>query len=52
MPAPVRLRQVVLITNDLDAVTARVERELGLSDPFIDPGVGEFGLENRVYRRR
>ncbi|HEX2383830.1 MAG TPA: VOC family protein [Acidimicrobiales bacterium] len=49
MPAPVRLRQVVLITNDLAAVSARVERELGLSDPFIDPGVGEFGLENRVY---
>ena len=26
-----------------------VEGELGLSDPFVDPGVGEFGLENRVY---
>jgi hypothetical protein len=43
------LRQVVLITNDLAAVAAKVERELGLSDPFIDPGVSEFGLENRVY---
>jgi hypothetical protein len=46
---PVRLRQVVVITDDFDTVTASVERELGLSDPFIDPGVGEFGLENRVY---
>jgi hypothetical protein len=45
----VRLRQVVVITNDLPAVTAAVESELGLSDPFVDPGVGEFGLENRVY---
>jgi hypothetical protein len=43
------LRQVVVITNDFDTVTGAVERELGLSDPFIDPGVGEFGLENRVY---
>jgi hypothetical protein len=46
---PVRLRQVALITDDLAAVAASVERELGLSDPFIDPGVSEFGLENRVY---
>jgi hypothetical protein len=43
------LRQVVLITSDLASVAARVEDELGLSDPFADPGVGEFGLENRVY---
>jgi len=47
--APVRLRQVVLITADLASLAARVEGELGLSDPFADPGVGEFGLENRVY---
>jgi len=45
----VRLRQVVPITDDLPSVTSAVERELGLSDPFVDPGVGEFGLENRVY---
>jgi hypothetical protein len=45
----VRLRQVVVITNDFPAVTAAIESELGLFDPFVDPGVGEFGLENRVY---
>jgi hypothetical protein len=45
----VRLRQVVLITSDLPAVIAEVERDLGLHDPYIDPGVGAFGLENRVY---
>ena len=31
VPVPVRLRQVVLITDDLAAVAAAVERELGLS---------------------
>jgi hypothetical protein len=49
VPVPVRLRQVVLITDDLAAVTAVVERDLVLTDPFTDPGVSEFGLENRVY---
>jgi hypothetical protein len=48
MHAPVRLRQVVLITADLLAVTARLEAELGLSSAFKDEGVGYFGLENRV----
>jgi hypothetical protein len=46
---PARLRQVVLITSDLPAVVEQVERELGVHDPYIDPGVGDFGLENRVY---
>ncbi|HEV8064407.1 MAG TPA: hypothetical protein VGP46_06225 [Acidimicrobiales bacterium] len=47
-PAPVRLRQVVLITRDLPAVTGRLEDELGLAPGFKDEGVGHFGLENRV----
>jgi hypothetical protein len=46
--APVRLRQVALITRDLPAVTGRLEAELGLSPGFKDEGVGYFGLENRV----
>jgi hypothetical protein len=46
---PVRLRQVVLITDDLQSVSTEVESELGLTEPFVDPGVSEFGLENRVY---
>jgi hypothetical protein len=45
----VRLRQVVLVTSDLPAVVVELERELGLRDPFVDPGVAEFGLENRVF---
>jgi hypothetical protein len=39
----------VLITSDLPGVIAEVERDLGLRDPYIDPGVADFGLENRVY---
>jgi hypothetical protein len=44
-----RLRQVVLITSDLPTVAAQVEKQLGVHDPYVDPGVGDFGLENRVY---
>jgi hypothetical protein len=39
----------VLITADLPGVIAQVEEHLGLHDPYLDPGVKEFGLENRVY---
>jgi len=46
--APVRIRQVVLITRDLATVTARLEAELGLAPGYRDEGVGVFGLENRV----
>jgi hypothetical protein len=46
---PVRLRQVVVITNDLATIAAQVEADLGLRDPYVDPGVAEFGLENRVF---
>ncbi len=44
-----RLRQVALVARDLDAACASIERELGLRDPFRDPGVAEFGLTNAVY---
>jgi hypothetical protein len=44
-----RLRQVVLITSDLPGVIEEVDQHLGLHDPYVDPGVKEFGLENRVY---
>jgi len=43
------LRQVALVAADLDEACARIEKELGLRDPFRDPGVGEFGLTNAVY---
>src|SRR4051812_11718334 len=44
-----RVRQVVLAAADLDAVTAELERELGVTAPFRDEGVAHFGLHNAVY---
>src|SRR5689334_16200286 len=44
-----RIRQVVLAATDLPAVTEEIERELGVSVPFRDDGVGHFGLHNAVY---
>ena len=44
-----RIRQVVLAAADLAAVTTELERELAISDPFRDEGVGHFGLHNVVY---
>jgi hypothetical protein len=45
----VRLRQAVLVAADLDAVAGRLRAELGLGEPFADPGVAEFGLRNAVF---
>ena len=44
-----RLRQVVVVTRDLSASVDQLTRHLALPEPFFDPGVGEFGLENRVF---
>src|SRR5947208_15814689 len=44
-----RLRQAVLAAGDLEAVTGRLREELGLGEPFADPGVGAFGLHNAVF---
>jgi hypothetical protein len=44
----VRLRQVAIAAHDLEAVKADLEAK-GLRDPFRDPGVKEFGLDNAVY---
>ena len=43
-----RLRQAVLVARDLDAVTGQLRAELGLGEPFHDPGVARFGLANAV----
>ena len=47
--AGVRLRQAVLVARDLDPVSEKLRSELGLDEPFADPGVGAFGLHNAVY---
>lgn len=44
-----RLRQAVLAARDLDAVAGALHAELGLGEPFADPGVGHFGLRNAVF---
>lgn len=49
MAEGVRLRQVVVAAAELEPVCAALESELGLRDPFADPGVGLFGLHNAVY---
>jgi hypothetical protein len=44
-----RLRQVALVANQLGPVVGGLRTELGLTRPFHDPGVAEFGLENAVF---
>lgn len=44
-----RLRQAVLVARDLTATCERIDLAFGLSSPYADPGVGEFGLANAVY---
>jgi Glyoxalase-like domain len=49
-PAPrVRLRQAVLVARELEPVARTLREGLGLDEPFRDPGVGAFGLENAVF---
>lgn len=43
-----RLRQAVLAASDLDGAKKVLESH-GLREPFRDPGVKEFGLDNAVY---
>ena len=44
-----RIRQAVFAARDLNAARARLSGELGLGEPFSDPDVGYFGLENAVW---
>ena len=45
----VRLRQAVLAVEELEPVAVALRAALGLKEPFRDPGVGEFGLQNVVF---
>jgi hypothetical protein len=45
----VRLRQVALVARRLEPVAERLQAALGLGEPYHDPGVAEFGLENAVF---
>ena len=44
-----RLRQVVLVAENLTAAESEIEAKLGLSVCFRDPGVSTFGLGNVLY---
>jgi hypothetical protein len=48
-PALPRLRQAVVTARSLEPVARRLTEELGLGEPFADPGVGRFGLRNAVF---
>jgi hypothetical protein len=39
----------VLVAADLEGAATRLAAELGLHEPFRDPGVAEFGLVNAVF---
>ena len=45
----VRLRQAVLVAAELEPVASALRAALGFDEPFRDPGVGAFGLENVVF---
>jgi Glyoxalase-like domain len=45
----VRLRQAVLVVSDLEPAAALLREGLGLGEPFRDPGVAMFGLQNVVF---
>ncbi|HEY5344355.1 MAG TPA: VOC family protein [Solirubrobacteraceae bacterium] len=45
----VRLRQAVLVAAELEPVATALKAALDLDEPFRDPGVGAFGLENVVF---
>jgi len=48
-PTGVRLRQAVLVAEDLQPAQQRLRDVLGLKEPFRDPNVALFGLENTVF---
>ncbi len=44
-----RLRQAVLVAEELEPVETALRETLGLGAPFRDPAVAEFGLVNAVF---
>ena len=39
----------MLAARELEPVCASLREQLGLGEPFADPGVGHFGLQNAVF---
>ena len=44
-----RLRQAVVAAAELEPVVQRLQQELRLGEPYSDPAVGYFGLQNEVF---
>lgn len=44
-----RLRQIALVGQDLEACRAEIEGVLGLGKAYADPGVRKYGLHNAVW---
>ena len=49
LPKGLRLRQLVLVAETLEPVGSFLREILELGDPYQDPGVEHFGLENLVF---
>jgi len=44
-----RLRQIAFAARDLAATRRQLQQLFTLDDPYRDPGVGKFGLDNAVF---
>jgi len=44
-----RLRQIALVGENLDAISADITAVLGLGPAYADSGVGKYGLRNQVW---
>lgn len=44
-----RLRQIALVGQDLEAAREEIVDVLGLGEAYADPGVGKYGLHNAVW---
>ncbi len=49
MLAGPRLRQVAVVAADRDGTAGQLQRAFGWPDPFHDPGLRTFGLQNAVF---
>ena len=49
MAGRTRLRQAVVVAADRLAAERALGHELGLHDPFYDPGIAHFGLTNAAF---
>ena len=45
---PFRIRQIVIAADDASTID-QLQVVLGLAEPYVDPGVAEFGLVNAVF---